>query len=555
MKTIVHLSTGLVLFLFISMHLFNASLGIVSIGAMDAASAYLIKPWTSTIGIGLLMTAALTYMSLALWTTVSRRSLNLPKWQWVQLVFGLAIPFLMVEHALGTAGIRIAFDMEPSYGFVLAAFWRFEPILGVIQGLLLLVAWTHASIGLHHWLRFKPWYANARPYLFAIAIALPTMALAGFISGGLEARALSADSAWVKQLLADVQYPGRQANAFVTNGAWVMRGIVASAIALVFIVFTVRLFVQQRRATCRVRYPSGDIIPGQAGATILEISRSANIPHASVCGGRGRCSTCRVRIVEGQTSLPPPSPAELSVLRRLNLPHNVRLACQTRPTGDVQIEPLLAPNTDLSAALRAQDKLHGEEIDIAVMFCDIRGFTTLSEERLPYDTVFLLNRYFATMGEAITESGGRVDKFIGDGIMALFGVGSDLETGCRDAIRAAKRMAEELDCMNDVFSNELPAPLRIGIGIQAGPAIVGEMGYKEATSVTAIGDTVNTASRLESVTKRENVQTIIGKSVADGAKLDLSTFPLRALQMRGRQESAEGYLILDAKTLPDVGPR
>src|SRR5205814_7500895 len=132
---------------------------------------------------------------------------------------------------------------------------------------------------------------------------------------------------------------------------------------------------------------------------------------------------------------------------------------------------------------------------------DIRGFTALSEGRLPYDIVFVLNRYFAAMGRAVESAGGRVDKFIGDGVMALFGVSNTPEEGCRQALAAARLMSVRLVELNEALRAELNEPLRIGIGIHAGSVIVGEMGYGSATTITAIGDAVNTASRLESLCK------------------------------------------------------
>src|SRR6202023_2277234 len=143
----------------------------------------------------------------------------------------------------------------------------------------------------------------------------------------------------------------------------------------------------------------------------------------------------------------------------------------------------------------------GSERESAILFADIRGFTGLAEGRLPYDVVFVLNRYFAAIGRAVEAAGGRVDKFIGDDVMALFGIERDAHTGCREALSAARLISARLDELNASLGAELDRPLRIGIGIHCGPAIVGEMGYGNAASITAIGDAVNTASRLETLTK------------------------------------------------------
>lgn len=287
------------------------------------------------------------------------------------------------------------------------------------------------------------------------------------------------------------------------------------------------------------------------GSSILDASRQSGIPHASVCGGRGRCSTCRVRVGGGFEDLPPPSEAELKVLERVGAAPNVRLACQTRPTERVEVTPLLAPQqvSVQDAGARAA-YTQGQERDIVVLFADIRGFTQISEQRLPYDVVFILNRYFAEMGAAIETSGGRIDKFIGDGIMALFGVDDSLSDGARHAVAAAKAMADNLEKLNDSLKDDLDQPLRIGIGIHGGPAIVGELGYRKTRGLTAVGDTVNTASRLETLTKDFVVQLVVSTEVAEAAGVDLSDFPIEEVAIRGREETLPVHLVKDASRLP-----
>jgi adenylate cyclase len=188
-------------------------------------------------------------------------------------------------------------------------------------------------------------------------------------------------------------------------------------------------------------------------------------------------------------------------------------------------------------------------MEIAVLFADIRGFTQLSEHRLPYDVVFLLNRYFRAMGEAITNAGGRVDKFIGDGVMALFGLDGTPESACRQAIAAAIGMARNLEQLNQSLHHDLQQPLRIGIGIHVGPTIVGEMGFAGAQSLTAIGDTVNTASRLETATKEFSCQLLVSKRVAELAGIRLDAVTPHDLPLRGRSETVEVYAIDNAMDL------
>ncbi len=176
-----------------------------------------------------------------------------------------------------------------------------------------------------------------------------------------------------------------------------------------------------------------------------------------------------------------------------------------------------------------------------MLFADLRGFTSMAERRLPYDVVFLLNQYFRLTGEAVVAAGGHVDKFIGDGVMAVFGLRGRPELASAQALDAARRMARALEIFNAQHHAELKTPFRIGIGIHFGPAIVGEMGFPPALSLTAIGDTVNTASRLESATKEENVQLLISETVANGAELPAGYRPaLRDQPARPRAEAGGG---------------
>src|SRR6185312_14551570 len=167
---------------------------------------------------------------------------------------------------------------------------------------------------------------------------------------------------------------------------------------------------------------------------------------------------------------------------------------QLRPHGDLRVTPLLPATAQARDGFRRPGYLQGAEREIAILFADLRSFTQLSEQKLPYDLVFLLNRYFAEMGHAVEAAGGRVDKFIGDGVMALFGIDDGVEAGCRAALEAARLMSLRLAELNSVMVHDLDAPLRIGIGIHEGPAIVGEMGWGRTVSLTAVGDSVNTAS-------------------------------------------------------------
>jgi adenylate cyclase len=545
-----HLVTGLILFLYLLTHLVNHALGLVSLGAIEAGRQVFVAFWRSLPASVLLYGALALHVGLALRALYRRRRLSMPLWEAIQLVLGFAVPPLLVLHVLGTRFAAEVLGTTDSYLYVLLIYFVTSPALGVKQVLVVLVAWAHGCIGLHCWLRLRPGYRRALPVVFAAALLVPALSLAGFLVAGRDVRALAEDPVWLEMAAAQINFADEAGVALVyrlEDGFLIGFGAVLVGVLLARLA---RASLNRRRGIVGIAYSGGRRVNVVAGTTILEASRSAGIPHASVCGGRGRCSTCRVRISRGLENLPEPSEEERRVLARIRAAPNVRLACQTRPSGEIEVQPLLPPAATARDALPAARHLLGEEREVAVLFADLRDFTALAENKLPYDVVFVLNRYFAAMGMAVEEAGGRVDKFIGDGVMALFGIERGIEAGCRDALGAARRMAERLMELNSALSHDLDRPLRIGIGIHSGPVILGEMGYGPATSETAIGDPVNTASRLEALTKELGAQLVVSEAVAERAGLDLSAFPGREIELRGRAGRLSVRVVARAQALP-----
>jgi adenylate cyclase len=420
----------------------------------------------------------------------------------------------------------------------------------LLQLTVLVIAWVHAVIGLRFWLRLKPWYERWQPLLFAFALLMPTLAILGYAEGGREVLTMAGNPAWVAELKAAHPNAAPEEVALIDALiAWVRVGFLGALIA-VLVARILRWHWQRRRGVVRLTYPSGRRIEIVPGISVLEASRLNGIPHASVCGGRGRCSTCRIRVSGDADALPPPAPEELKVLERVGAAPDVRLACQLRPLGDLRVTPLLPATAQARDGFRRPSYLTGSEREIAILFADLRAFTKLSEQKLPYDVVFLLNRYFAEMGHAVEEAGGRIDKFIGDGVMALFGLDRGVEAGCREALAAARAMSERLTHLNETLAHDLPDPLRIGIGIHTGPAIVGEMGYGRAISVTAVGDSVNTASRLEGLTKTYGAELVVSEAVVMRAGLDLTGAERHELEIRGRVERLFVRTLKSARELP-----
>jgi len=286
-----------------------------------------------------------------------------------------------------------------------------------------------------------------------------------------------------------------------------------------------------------------------AGATILASAHGGGVDIEATCGGRGRCSTCRIRVTDGLSKQPLPSTAEQRVLQRVGAPPNVRLACQLRPVENLSVTPLVPANAHASDGYAQPSYLAGQERTIAVLFADLRTFTGIAEQKLPYDLVFLLNSYFETVGESIASAGGMVDKFIGDGVMALFGIEAGPAEGCRQALAAAQRMVDQVQMLSQALAEELAEPLRIGVGIHCGPAVVGRMGYGATIHLTAIGDTVNVASRLQDLTKEFACQLVISEEVAQQAGLNVSGIARHEITMRNRREALAIFVVDDVAAL------
>ena len=546
----IRLVSGLIMFSYLISHFTNHMLGLVSLDAMEAGLRVVYPFWSYPLVSWALYGAFAAHFSLALWALWQRRTLRMPVAMAVQYVLGFTVPLLAIQHATLTRIAESFYGADRGYYTnVLFGLWHTHPLNGALQALLLVIAWTHACIGLRYRLRLEPWYDRMQPWLYTFALLVPVLALLGYAEGGREVlERIAREPGFPEQATYGRPTPEVQ-DELADIVAW-GRGFVLGSIAAVLAARQIRRWLQARRGLVRIGYPSGQSIDVVRGTSILEASRMLRIPHASVCGGRGRCSTCRVRVRGKAGALPPPSKDEAAVLRRVGAPPNVRLACQLRPRGDVEAVPLLPPLVHASEGFRHSGQLHGSEKEIAILFADLRAFTRLAETRLPYDVVFLLNRYFAAMGHAIEEAGGRVDKFIGDGIMALFGIDDGAEAGCRHAIEAARLMSLGLDELNRALEHEIDAPLRIGIGIHVGPVIVGEMGYGPATQLTAVGDAVNTASRLEALSKEFACELVLSDDVAVRAGLDMTAFELHEVDIRGRRQPLVVRSVRHGELLP-----
>lgn len=192
---------------------------------------------------------------------------------------------------------------------------------------------------------------------------------------------------------------------------------------------------------------------------------------------------------------------------------------------------LLSDNPDLG----------GEDLDVTVMFCDIRGFTTLSEKLEPKEIVLLLNRYFTRLEKPIVENGGIINKYIGDAIMAVFGVPLKSETHAYDAWKAAQGMREQLAALNEELKNEGQHEIRFGIGLCSGTVLAGNIGTSNRLEYTVIGDTVNTASRIESLCKTYKTDLLISEQTKELLPDEVPLTFIAESEIRGKEKRIKLY--------------
>ena len=532
------LASGLVLGCFLTTHFLNHALGLVSLSAMEWGRGWFNVIWRSMAGTVLLYGAILIHFALALLALYRRRTLRMPAREAFQLGFGLLLPFLLIPHVTGTRIVLAVWGIDFDYARVMQNISA-SPDGMTRQTAALLIAWVHFGLGIHFWLRSRPWYHRVALLLYSAALLVPVFALLGLAEAGKDLGDVAA--AGGPAPVPDPATLGQIRNGLYLTFALLIGATLAARALRASHVFATRI---------DVTYPNGQVVSVPRGHSVLEASRIGGIPHMSVCGGRGRCSTCRLRVLQGLEKQPPPSAQERATLKRIKATPNVRLACQLRPADHLSVAPLLVLDERKSSAQFGRSLAQGgRECEIAVLFCDLRGFTSLAEHRLPYDTVFILNRFFDVVGHAVEESGGHVDKFIGDGALALFGLDGDEGSAARQALAAASLIGKGVAGLNASLGSELERPLRIAMGLHAGHAIVGEMGYGKATTLTAIGDSLNTASRLEGFAKESDAEVVVSDDLMRLAGFSVPGAERQTVMVRGRSTPIVTWIIRDAASI------
>jgi len=523
------LGSGLVLFAYLTTHLANHAAGLISLEAAEAARLAYVAFWRSLPATAALYAAFIVHIGLAFMALYERHTLRMPAAEWLRLTAGLSIPFLLVAHITGTRLAWELYGQDDAYARVVWALWSNDR--GLRQLLLITIAWAHGCLGLHFLLRYRAVYRTWFHVFFAAAVLAPSLGVLGFhaMAAEIEARqsmVLSRLDASEAAILANVR------DGLLALFAALLGGVLAAR--------ALRAWHERRRGlSIALRYP-GQVVHVPRGWSVLEASRANRIPHLSLCGGRARCSTCRVRVEGPPENLPAPGADEARTLARVGAKADVRLACQLRPTGDLAVTPLLRP-----AQARADE--FGLERDLVILFVDLRRWTGLSEQQLPHDMVYVQELFFEAVGDAVRDAGGVPNQFIGDSVMAIFGAEGDaeapLEKAARQALAAARGIEARMQALNERLAREFGRRLGFGIGIHSGPAALGEVGYRDTRTLSAVGDTVNTASRLQDLTKQYGVPLVVSERVAAAARLDVSGLEARELVIRGRASALRIYAL------------
>ncbi|MFO1110062.1 MAG: adenylate/guanylate cyclase domain-containing protein [Bradyrhizobium sp.] len=546
----VRLVSGSILFAYLVSHFLNHALGNISLEAMASGVVWHTAFWQFLPVSVVFYIAGILHTGLGLWALYERRQFRWKTLELLQLTLGLTIPVLIITHVLG---VRLAYTLHGSeilYPQVLFSYfiafpaWRIWSMVAA-----LLASWIHGCIGLHMWLRMKPFYKRAAPFLFAMAVLLPALALLGIYQGGRTV--VDNDSIeWRAENMSQEKIGTPQQKDTIERAVDYSLIAYLVLIALALTARGARAMHERRGGMINLSYGNGRAVRVPKGLTVLEASLRNGVPHASVCGGRARCSTCRIRIIGDCSTLPAPSQREAFVLHRVGTDDpSIRLACQLKPDADLSFFQLFLPHTVSADGHASNPTRIGQERYLVSMFVDMRGSTRMAEKRLPFDTVFIVNRFLGAVAQAVLESGGQPNQFVGDGMLALFGLTVSRHEACRQALRAAAMVATNVEELNSFLSHDLREPIRFGIGIHGGEVIVGDIGYRDHMVFTALGDPVNVAARLQDMTKALASEVVISDEVRATAGVAEDALAQQEMTIRGRNEPMIVRSVADAKTL------
>jgi adenylate cyclase len=547
----IRLATGLFMFSYAACHFISHATGLLLLDNMELVGRnFVLAPWRNTPMRIALLACFVTHCGLGLRALYRRRTLRMPSIEAFQLGLGLLIPYLLIPHAFDVRLGYSLFGFEDTYYRVVYKYWLTQPLTGLPrQFLLLLAVWVHGCLGIHMWLRFRESYGRWRRLLLGAAIIIPSLAVMGINNAGWDTTLRARTDPDFRALHGPPPADSERAieGIELTDFLQWLRIAYVMLVALVFLARALRNWRARRTRGVTISYASGPSVTVPRGYSILEASRSIRLPHESVCGGRARCSTCRVRVQRGLSELPSPSAIERATLARIGAPASVRLACQVRPSFPVGVAVLL-PSTRSARSMRFELR-ESRELTVTALFVDLRNSTALASGRLPFDAIFFVDRYVQAVTAAIQANGGAITSVAGDGVMSVFGFNGDAASAARSALVAVAKLWWSIDQLSSDLAEELDGALLIGIGVHTGLSVIGPIGPPDQRSIHFLGDTGNIASRLESLTKETGCTAIISASTVLAAGMTGSGWRRTNLEIRGLSEALPAFLIYDRDEL------
>jgi len=504
------LSSGLVMFTYVAVHFIDHALGLASLDLAEQALGWSVAVWSSLAGSVLLYGAAAIHITLALLAVYERRTLRMPAVQAVRIALGLGMPVLLIGHVVATRLAADLYALAPTYHRIVWALWVSD---GEGRQLTMQApGWVHGCMGLHFAFGRLSWWQRSRQALFGAALLLPVLAALGFLAMGRELAMLTADPAW--------QGAARAADPVTRVALGRLRdGMLAGWFALIALSFGARelrgWIERRRRLLVPIAYPQRTVdVP--RGWSVLEASRGFGIPHLSLCGGNARCSTCRVRVVEGAAELPPPGVDERRTLDRIRAGPDVRLACQLRPTARVVVEPLLDPHPAAARECEAAPAI--VEREVALLFVRITSWGSGQvAPGSPHDTVYALNRVLDAVGAAMAAAGGLPGRFDNEGASATFGADGEPHAAARQALVAAAAVERELVALNRQLLHEVGFEAGFVITLHLGPAAIGPVGRGGDRARLPVGPSVRAARALRDHAAAADARFAISRQAADAA--------------------------------------
>jgi adenylate cyclase len=504
------LASGLVLFTYVTFHLGCHASGLVSLDLAEACLRTTVRLWHSVPGTVLLYGAAALHVGLALLAIYDRRTLRMAPLNGLRIVLGLVMPLSLIGHFVATRYAFERFGLAAEYSRIASGLWS-SGSQGLTLGLLA-PGWAHGCLGLRFAFGHRRLWRHLRMELFAFALLLPVLAGLGFVSMGRE---LAAPRSAIEQPAGPSD---TQQLALVSTREAALTVYVA-LIGLVLFGRLMRTLEERRRnSVVHIAYPSRNVAVPR-GWSVLEASRSFGIPHQSMCEGRGRCSTCRVRVIDGALHCPPPSDDEKRTLARIDAPETVRLACQLRPTGDIAVEPIL--HAEQARWTAGPQRSETAEREVAVLFFDLKlGSATARSHAHAHDAIYALEQFQLIVEGALEIGDGRICRNTGDHWLALFGLEASLRESCRQAMAAALRIEQQATVLRERLARELGLHSEFTVGAHAGIVVAGMIGSREWRTLLAVGEAIDSTARLQDCAARESARIVISRQAALGAGMD-----------------------------------